>query len=273
MEYMGPASFMAVRFFLGSAVLLPVIIVRGAIRPAGKRAEGAKKPAGEGLPVLIKSGLLCGTALFFLGFLQQVGIIYTSVGKAGFITSLYMIIVPALGAFMGRRVSKSLLACIAAALAGMYLLCVNGSEPINKGDLLIFLCSFACSAHILLIDRFAPRVDSLRLSSLQFFVCGLISLAAALATEEMSLEAVWAARMPILYTGALSCGVAYTLQIVGQKYVNPVVASLLMSLEAVFAVLTGWIVLDDVLSPRETLGCMLIFAAIISAQLPDMKNR
>jgi drug/metabolite transporter (DMT)-like permease len=263
MEYVKPATFNAVRFFVGALSLLPVIWARS--RRAGSGGLGA---AGGGR-TLIAAGLVCGCVLFAGAVLQQTGIVYTTVGKAGFITTLYIIIVPIIGLFLGKKAALRMWFCAAAAMAGLYFLCGGGDvSSVNRGDLLVLGCAVLFSVHILLIDRFSPLVDGVKLSFLQFLASAALSLVMAFATEQPDLSSIWAARMPILFTGVLSCGVGYTFQIIGQKSVNPSLASLVMSLESVFAALTGWIVLGQVLSAKEIAGCTLIFAAIIYAQVP-----
>jgi drug/metabolite transporter (DMT)-like permease len=264
MEYVKPATFNAVRFFVGALSLLPVIWVRS--RFAGNAT--CSPAAGGG--TLLSAGLACGCVLFAGATLQQTGIVYTTVGKAGFITTLYIIIVPILGLFMKKRVALHMWFCAAAAIVGLYLLCGGGDvSSVNRGDLLVLGCALLFSVHILLIDRYSPLVDGVKLSFLQFLTSGALSLVMALITEHPNLSSIWAARIPILFTGVISCGVGYTFQILGQKSVNPALASLLMSLESVFAALTGWIILKQALSPREIAGCLVIFAAIIYAQAPQ----
>ena len=259
MEHVKPATFNAVRFFVGALSLLPVIWIRS--RQAGSDA----RPAGGGRSLLV-AGLACGCVLFVGAALQQMGIVYTTVGKAGFITTLYIIIVPMLGLFLGKKVALRMWLCAVAAIVGLYFLCGGDVSSVNRGDLLVLACAVLFSVHILLIDRFSPLVDGVKLSFLQFLATAVLSLVMAFASERPDLSSIWAARMPILFTGVLSCGVGYTFQIIGQKSVNPALASLVMSLESVFAALTGWIVLGQVLSAKEIAGCALIFAAIIYAQ-------
>jgi drug/metabolite transporter (DMT)-like permease len=266
MEYVEPSTFNAARFFVGALSLLPVIWARSV---RAKRAAPAVSLGGN----LVKAGICCGTVLFVGAALQQTGIVYTTVGKAGFITALYIIIVPILGLFMGKRVAARMWVCAAAAMAGLYFLCGVDPSAINKGDVMVLGCAFLFSAHILLIDHFSPLVDGVKLSCLQFLTSGVLSLILALMTEQPTLYGIWGARMPILFTGVLSCGVAYTLQILGQKSVNPALASLVMSLESVFSAIAGWAVLGEVLSAREISGCAMIFAAIIFANIPAKKRK
>ena len=217
---------------------------------------------------LFVGGICCGVALFVASNLQQFGIKYTTVGKAGFITALYIVIVPLLGIFLKKTVGLRVWISVVLAVAGLYLLCITDGFSISGGDFLVLLCALCFSVHILVIDYFSPRVDGVRMSCIQFLVCGLLSGVGMLFTEHFDLSAVLQAWMPILYAGVMSCGVAYTLQIVGQKGMNPTVASLILSLESVVSVLAGWLILGQKLSPRELSGCVLMFAAIILAQCP-----
>ena len=198
---------------------------------------------------------------------QQIGIGYTTVGKAGFITALYIIIVPILGIFLKKKVPLAVWLSVFIAAVGMYLLCITEKFTIGMGDLLMLACAFCFSAHILVIDHFSPHVDGVRMSCIQFFTCSLLSAVAMFLFEKPNLPDILSAWLPILYAGVLSSGVGYTLQIIAQKNTNPTVASLLMSLESVFAVLAGWVLLGQKLSLRELLGCVLVFAAILLAQL------
>ncbi|MDR3255328.1 MAG: DMT family transporter [Synergistaceae bacterium] len=262
--YISPFTFNAVRFFIGGASLLPVMLIMS-ILSRGK-PDAARAPDADIPHALMKGGLYCGVILFIAAFMQQSGISYTTAGKAGFITALYIIIVPILGISLGRRVPLYMWVCAAAAVAGMYLLCIKESLSLNKGDAYILVCAFLYAGHILVIDRFSPLVDGVKMSCVQFFSCGALSLICSFIFEHPELSAVWDARMPLLYTGVLSSGVAYTLQIVAQKDVNPVIATLIMSLESVFAALAGWVALSETLSLREITGCVVMFAAIIAAQ-------
>ena len=217
-------------------------------------------------------GIFCGLALFVASNLQQFGIQYTTVGKAGFITALYIVIVPVLGIFLKKTVGVKVWISVLLAVAGLYLLCITEGFSIGGGDFLVLLCALCFSVHILVIDYFSPRVDGVRMSCIQFFVCGLLSGVGMLLTERFSWSAVVQGWMPVLYAGVFSCGVAYTLQIVGQKGMNPTVASLLLSLESVVSVLAGWLLLGQKLSARELSGCVLMFAAIVLAQLPERRR-
>lgn len=274
MDYVGPFTFNAVRSILGGIALLPVIFVmnRGKNRreglPDGETAESTEKRR-QGRKTLILGGICCGTALAAASSLQQIGIMYTSAGKAGFITALYILIVPVTGIFLGKRAGKRVWIGVVLAVAGMYFLCISDGFFIAKGDLYVLLCALGFSGHILVIDHFSPKVDGVQMSCIQFFVSGILCGIPALLFEQPQIGGVLSAWMPILYAGVLSSGVGYTLQIVAQKKTDPTVASLLMSLESVFSVLAGWVILGEKLSGRETFGCVLVFAAVILAQLPE----
>lgn len=264
MDYIGPFTFNCVRSLLGGLVLLPCIFLLD-------RLDGGKAAAQKKWPVL--GGVCCGVVLAVASSLQQIGIAHTSVGKAGFITALYIVIVPLLGLLGGKRVGGRIWAAVALAVAGMYLLCITESFTIGLGDLLVLLCAFCFSIHILVIDHFSPNVDGVRMSCIQFFTAGILCGVPMLLFESPNLTDICAAWAPIAYAGIMSCGVAYTLQVVAQKHTDPTVASLLLSLESVISVLAGWVLLGQALSPRELTGCALSFCAIILAQLPDRASR
>lgn len=255
----GSFTFNAVRMNIGGLVLLPCISWldrRNGIR-------NGWKTAGKDLWI---GGLLCGIVLFIASSLQQQGVAYTTAGKAGFITALYVIFVPICGLFMGKKPKALLWLCVAAAAVGMYFLCMTESFTLQRGDFLILLGSFGFTAHILVIDYYSPKVDGVRMSCLQFFVAGILSILPAILLETISLSALISAAIPILYAGVLSCGVAYTLQVVAQKDADPTMASLLLCLESVFAVVFGWLLLGEALSVKEFAGCAVMFAAIVAAQ-------
>ncbi len=265
MDHIGPFAFNASRSVVGGLALIPVILVFSRFSSSERKREeqGGRK-------VLLLGGLCCGLALGVASCLQQVGIKYTTVGKAGFITALYIVIVPILGLFLGKKVGLKLWISVVIAIAGLYLLCMSGKLSLQMGDLLVILCAFAFSVHIMVIYHFSPMVDGVKMSCIQFFVAGLLSLAIMIFTEGVpAARDVALSWKPILYCGVLSSGVAYTLQIIGQKGVNPTIASLVLSLESVISVLAGWIILGQSMSMRENVGCALMFFAIVLAQLPD----
>lgn len=264
MEYIGPFTFNAIRCVLGGLVLIPVILVL-----KKKKETGAENQEKEDKKTLWTGGIACGVILCIASNLQQFGIMEASVGKSGFFTALYIVMIPVIGIFIGKRPGIKLWFCVALAVVGMYLLCMkDGSFTIERADIMLLLCALAFSFHILVVDYFSPKVDGVKMSCIQFFVCGVLSAVGMLFTETPDISNIQAAWLPLLYAGLLSCGVGYTLQIVGQKGINPVIASLIMSLESVISALAGWVLLGQVLSPKEILGCVLMFVAIIITQIP-----
>lgn len=264
MEYIGPFTFNAIRCVLGGLVLIPVILVL-----KKKKETGAENQEKEDKKTLWAGGIACGVILCIASNLQQFGIMEASVGKSGFFTALYIVMIPVIGIFIGKRPGIKLWFCVALAVVGMYLLCMkDGSFTIERADIMLLLCAPAFSFHILVVDYFSPKVDGVKMSCIQFFVCGVLSAVGMLFTETPDISNIQAAWLPLLYAGLLSCGVGYTLQIVGQKGINPVIASLIMSLESVISALAGWVILGQVLSPKEILGCVLMFVAIIITQIP-----
>ena len=273
MEYIGPFTFGAVRSILGGLTLLPVIFFRKKKSQANKeKAEpDEKKEKNEQRKTLLAGGICCGICLTIGSMAQQIGLQYTTAGKGGFITALYILIVPLLGLAFGRKAGKKVWCGVILAVVGMYFLCVKDGFSISKGDWIILAGSFAFAGHILVIDYFSPKVDGVCLSCLQFFICGMICAIPMLVSEQPTVTAVLVSWRPIVYAGVLSSGVGYTLQVIAQKNTDPTVASLLMSLESVFAVLAGWVILGERLSVREFVGCVLVFSAVILAQLPERK--
>ena len=269
MEYIGPFTFNGIRSLIGGLVLIPVIFLFS----KEKKEELTEDEKKAGKKTLLLGGILCGIVLFAASSLQQIGMVYTTAGKAGFITALYIVLVPILGVFIRKKVKPIVWLCVILAVAGLYLLCMTDGLSLGRGDLLVLLCAFAFSIHILVIDYFAPRTDGVALSCIQFFVCGILSLFPMFLAETPVWFAILDCWIPILYAGVLSCGVAYTLQILAQKHTDPTVASLLLSLESVFAAIAGAIILHEQLAPRELAGCVLMFAAIIIAQLPSKTER
>lgn len=267
-DAVGCFTFNGVRSLIGSLVLIPVIFVLDAQKKKELGEEKFLEQKGE-KKTLILGGISCGVMLCIASNFQQLGISFTTVGKAGFITAMYILIVPILGLFMKKKVGAKVWTGVMLAAIGLYLLCMTSENfSISKGDFLVLICAGFFSLHILIIDYFSPKVDGVRMSCIQFFVCGVISMVIAFIFETPSLSGIFAGWIPILYAGVLSCGVAYTLQILGQKNMDPTVASLILSLESVFSVLAGWIILHQTLSGREIMGCVLMFLAIILAQLP-----
>ena len=255
MEFNGPYTFNAVRCCIGAAALGLVSIV------LPKKTEADPRST-------LLSGLLCGICLFFATNLQQLGLVDTDAGKAGFITTFYIVLVPVAGLLLGKRCAGITWPAVVLAFIGLYFLCMSaGSFRFQRGDLLVFLSALCYTVHILLVDHFVLKSDGVRMSCIQFAVCGLLSMVPAFALETPRLPDLGRGIIPLLYAGLLSCGVAYTMQIVGQKHLKPTVASLIMSMESVFAVLSGWLILHEKLSARELLGCALVFSAVLLVQL------
>ncbi len=273
-ETVSPTAFIGMRCLLGGVVLLPVIgILDAGRKKRGQRIQKVDKN-------LIVGGILCGIVLYLASVLQTAGMVYTSPGKSGFITALYMVFIPIVRFFAGKRPSVAVLIAVVIAVCGMYLLCIDESFLVNHGDVLTLVCAIFFTVHILVIDRFSPKVDGVKLSCLQFFVCGVLGvLTMPFDTPVFQVSAILACWKPLCYSGILSCGVAYTLQVVAQKYTDPTSASILMSLESVFSTLStvvlvalGWELTGGALSIREIAGCVLMFVAILLVQLPDFRK-
>lgn len=260
MDYVGPFTFNAVRFLIGGIILIPCSFIL-------KRYDHAKEEKRD-KGTLIKAGVLCGLFMFGATTFQQFGIMYTSVGKTGFITALYVILVPILGIVLGKKVDAKIWIGAVIAIIGFYFLCIKEGFSIAFGDILVFICAIIFALHIITVDKFGPHVNGVMLSCIQFLIAGAISTVCMIIFEKPELTGIISAWQPILYAGILSCGVAYTLQIIGQQYTNPFLASLILSLESVISVLAGWIILGELLSVREVVGCILVFGAIVIAQLP-----
>ncbi len=267
MDYMGPFSFNGARFLMGSAVLLPLVYVR-------RKKDKENNISRAGLKITLTGGICCGIALCSAALLQQFGIIETTVGKAGFITTLYIIIVPIMGIFLKKKVPGKVWIGAVLAAFGMYLLCMSEEFALSRGDTYVFICAILFSIHILVIDYFSPRADGVELSCLQFLTAGIISSILALVFEKPELSGFIDGIVPLAYAGIMSSGVAYTLQIVGQKDLDPTIASLILSLESVVSMLAGWVILGQELTSRELFGCVLVFGAVILVQLPERgRNR
>lgn len=265
MDYMGPFSFNGARFLLGSIVLMPVVFFRR------KKAQSEGKESAD-LKNTLVGGICCGLALCSAALFQQFGILYTTVGKAGFITTLYIIIVPIMGIFLKKRVSGRIWIGAVIAAFGMYLLCMSEKFALSRGDTYVFICAVLFSVHILVIDYFSPKADGVTLSCIQFLTAGVVCSVLAIIIEKPEIGNFIDGIIPLAYAGIMSSGVGYTLQIVGQKDMEPTVASLILSLESVISVLAGWVILGQTLSGKELLGCALVFAAVILVQLPDKKG-
>ncbi len=266
MENVGAFTFQASRMLLASLVLLPTAFVFHKSR----EKQGEKSAFLDKQTII--AGMVCGFFLFGASALQQIGIAYTSVGHAGFLTALYLLIVPVLGLFAGKKVGARIWFCILLALLGLYLLCMTGEGfAMSIGDVLVTLCAFVFALHIIAVDKLAQKLDGVKVSFVQMTFAGLLSLICAFIFEEPRIADIAAAWVPIAYAGMLSCGVAYTLQIIGQKYTEPTVASIIMSLESVFAVLGGALLLSEIPTWWELAGCTLMFAATVISQIPSKK--
>lgn len=262
MEHVGPFTFNGVRFLLGSLSLIPLIIYfRQNTNTAQKR-----------LPSAVLPGILAGIVLFAAANLQQIGLIYTTAGKAAFVTSLYIILVPIIGIFLGQFAGKGTwLGCIFS-IIGLYFLCIRESASIQPGDLLELIGALFWAFHILIIGYFSRQLDPLKLSCFQFLTCSLLSLTAAIIFETIHIESIMAAAVPILYGGVCSVGIAYTLQVIGQQYSPPAHSAIILSMETVFAVIGGFLLLGEVLEKVEMLGCILMLAGLLISQLLGLRT-
>ena len=269
MDHVPPFTFSGVRMMLAGLVMIPAAIL-------AKKKNGMAAVPAETRREQRKGGLLCGLLLFAATSLQQIGLVYTSAGKAGFITALYVVLVPVAGwLFLRKQPGRTIWAGVGLAVAALYLLCIPETGlRMEHGDAYVLGCAVCFTGQILCVDHYAPRVDGFTLARDEFLITGGLSMIIALLTEEIRLEGILEAAVPILYAGVLSGAVGYTLQIIGQRDVNPTIASLLMCLESVFAVLTGVILLGERMTGREAAGCVLMFTAVILAQLSTaMKDR
>lgn len=260
MELIGPFTFQAIRCGLAVLFLIPVSFLFD-------RKPGAVKRWLE--PRLWKSGLICGLALFAAASLQQVGLVYTDAGKAGFLTAMYIVLVPILGLFLGQKPGRAAWFSVVLAVTGLYLLSCMGVSEINIGDILLTGCALAYAVQITCIDRLAGDLDGVRLNCVQALVVTVLSIPFMIFTETVDMGNILACSLPLAYAGILSMGVAYSLQIIGQKYLEPTAASLIMSLESVIAALCGWLILKETMTPWELLGCGMVFGAVVISQLPQ----
>ena len=266
MDRMGPFTFQCIRCFLAVGFLFPVATIRG-LKKEGFRNSMKKWTD----PALVKYGLLCGSVLFIAASLQQIGLVYTDAGKAGFITAMYIVLVPLLGLIMRRMPSKNAMISVIPGVIGLYMLCGMGPGGINIGDIFLMGGALGFSVQIMLIDRHVKNLEGLRFNCAQCLVIAVLSIPFVF-TEELSWASVWSARGSLLYAGVLSMGVAYTLQILGQKDVEPTAASIIMSLEAVFAAIGGWAILHETMTLQELLGCLLMFSAVVLSQIPEKRK-
>lgn len=279
MEFVGPFTFNGARFLMGSITLLPVIFIMNRPGKAGDEAiedgakalspaeaEAAKKAERKNLLI---AGIACGSVLFCAASFQQLGInLGSTAGKSAFITALYMVIVPIFGLFLHKKVLLPVWGCVVLAVVGLYLLCIQTGLNIDKGDFVVFIGSFFWATHILTIDHFVAKTDGVKLSCTQFFVCSILCWIVAFITENPNIAGLVDAAVPLLYAGILSAGVAYTFQVLGQKNADPTIASMILSTESVFGVVGGTLFLHEVMNGREIFGCILMFIAVMLAQLP-----
>jgi len=269
-DVLQPMSFNGSRMLLAAVALLPMVWFTD--RKALKSGSGMawKQMDRSQRKTLLLGGVCCGVMLAMGSICQQLGLsLGTGAGKAGFITALYIVLVPLTGLFLGRRLGKLVWMAVALSVIGLYLLCMQGSFSIDPGDGMLILCAACFCGHILVVDYFSHRTECVKMSCIQFFTTTVICLAGAFLFEEPSWEAVKTCAVPIIYAGVFSGGMGYTLQILAQRDAEPAIASLLMSLESVFAVLAGWVILKDALSLRELAGCVLMMGGIVLAQLPE----
>ena len=269
MDYLGPFGFSMTRSLVaGIMMYLITIIIPKFARLDQERIEGYIDSG-----INRKAGLVCGVVLFLAMNTQQIGLQDTTTGKAGFITALYIVIIPIIRRLMGNKINKRVFACVIVAMFGMYLLSVKENFGINVGDIVVFISAVFYSVHTLVLSYYSVKTDSLRLNMYQFLVCGVLSgITSIILKENISFYAIKMAMVSILYVGILSSGFAYTLQIIALRNIDPTIAALINSLEAIFAALGGYLILNQVLSAREIVGCAIMFIAIIVAQLPSRKG-
>ena len=263
MDFIGPFTFQAVRCLLAVLILLPLTVLTDLAKKDGKTYLSRWTDK-----ALWKAGILCGIPLFLAVNFQQVGLLYTGTGKAGFLTAMYIVIVPVIGFFLREKTSFFVPISVAIAVVGLYLLCSVGDSSVGLGDLLLLMCALMFSVQITVVDAVAADQDPLRLNAVQFLVCAILSSVIMAVRESPTWDLILACKVPLLYAGFLSSGIAYSLQIFGQRDLEATAASLLMSLESVFAALFGWLLLKQVMSPTEILGSILIFIAVILSQIP-----
>ena len=282
MKYIGPFAFIGIRSMLAGVSLAVFLGLRTVVGSMRKKKAAAGRNGEEYTPeqkkerkkALLTGGVCCGFILFAATMLQQIGILHTNEpGKAGFITALYLILVPLAGIFFRKKIGLKVWIAVVLGVCGMYLLCITEGFHIAVGDLYLLGCAFVFTLHILVIDHFSPKVDGVAMSCIQFLLCGVLGMTGMFLTETVELSHVFAAWLPLVFSGVFSGGVAYTLQIVAQKDTEPAIASLLMSLESVFAVFGEWLILGQFLTAREFGGCALMFAGILLTQLPEKKQK
>lgn len=261
MEHLGPLSFTASRCFV-AVVFLYLTYKFFMMKSASYREEKFD------MKRTLVGGSVCGLVFTIAINLQQVSLIYTTAAKASFLTALYIVFIPVIGLFFGRRPSVKIILCIFLAMMGTYLLSIKGGLKINRGDLIVILSALVFAIHILLLTKYSTNTNAVLVSLVQFAVCGVISLVGALVLEDISMEAILKSQVTILYVGILSSGVGFTIQLMALKDLEPVVASMICSLESVFGALFGWLILSQEMTEREIFGAIIIFLATIFAQVP-----
>lgn len=274
MDTIGPFMYSALRMFIGALALIPVFMIGDKLKKKNNKAGDQKdiENKRDSMQTLIKGGIATGVVIFFAANLQQVGLVYTNAGKTAFITALYILLVPIIGMFLKHKtnINNWIGACIG--VAGLYFLCITTEFTIAKGDIIVFVGAFGWAAHILIVDYFAPKVDAAKLTCLQFAIAGIISLVVSLVTEDNTFIAAIECAPSLLYVGIMSSAVAFTLQVIGQKHANPTTASILLSTESLFGAVSGFLFLHETMNGRELLGCVLMLAAVIIAQIPAGKK-
>ena len=271
MDTIGPFLYSAIRMFLGSLALIPVFLVTDRIKNSKNTVTAVQKKDSQ--KALIKGGIAAGIVIFFAANMQQVGLVSTDAGKTAFITALYILLVPIMSIFMKRKTNINNWIGAVIGAAGLYFLCVTSQFTVAAGDIIVFIGAFGWAFHILIVDHFAPKVNAAKLTCVQFVVAGFISLIVSLIVEDNTFAAAVACAPSLLYTGIMSCGVGFTLQVVGQKNANPTTASILLSMESVFGALAGFVFLNETMTGRELAGCALMMTAVIIAQLPVMHRK
>lgn len=267
MDHVGPFTFQAVRCALATIGLVPLIFGFDCLN-----REGCQFLHKWSDPRLWKAGILCGIPLFLAANLQQIGLVDTDAGKSAFLTAMYIVIVPVIGIFRKQKTTVWLPISVVLAVIGLYCLSCVGVTSISSGDWCLIACALMFAVQITFVDIYAPSVDTLRLNCIQSLVCAVLSAVLMLLMEKPTLDGIWACRLPLSYAGFLSMGIAYSLQILGQKELEPAPASLIMSMESVFAVLFGWLLLHETMTDVEAIGCVLMFTAVILSQMPDKKK-
>ena len=277
MDYIEPFTFNGIRTLIGGLVLIPVVLIMGRGKDEGLASDGHEMTDEERARKkrdLLLGGFFCGTALFVASSFQQFGVSYTTAGKAGFITTLYVVIVPILSILLRKRVRPIMWLCVLLGAIGLYLLCMTDkSFSLAFGDMLVLICAVCFAIHIMTVDYFITKADGVKLSCLQFLTAGVEGLICMAIFENPDMGAILDCWMPLLYAGVLSCGIGYTFQVIAQKHAEPTVASLIMSLESAFAVVCGALLLHESMTPRELSGCVIIFAAVIISQIPEKKKK